>query len=122
MGIFMSIVFFIGSCSFLYFRFYTDLIYDKEKYKNLSKLGLSYKELKKVLTIEISSMFYIPYLVAFFNATISIIMFSKIKGFSLGLKGLSTSCIILVIYSIYFVILKNKYIKEIAKIIPEYLD
>lgn len=122
MGIFMSIVFFIGSCSFLYFRFYTDLIYDKEKYKNLSKLGLSYKELKKILTIEISSMFYIPSLVAFFNATISIIMFSKIKGFSLGLKGLSTSCMILVIYSIYFVILKNKYIKEIAKIIPEYLD
>lgn len=122
MGIFMSIVFFIGSCSFLYFRFYTDLIYDKEKYKNLSKLGLSYKELKKILTIEISSMFYIPYMVAFFNATISIIIFSKVKGFSLGLKGLSTSCIILVIYSIYFVILKNKYIKEIAKIIPGYLD
>lgn len=122
MGIFMSIVFFIGSCSFLYFRFYTDLIYDKEKYKNLSKLGLSYKELKKVLTIEISSMFYIPYFVAFFNATISIIIFSNIKGFNLGIKGLSTSCIVLVIYSVYFVILKNKYIKEIAKTIPGYLD
>lgn len=121
-GTFIGIIFFICSCSFLYFRFYTDLITDKEKYKNLSKIGLSYNEMKKILNVEIGSMFFIPYIVGFLNAIFSVIMLSSAKGMNVGVKGLAVSFIFFAIYFIYFIVLKSKYIKEIAKEIPGYLD
>lgn len=121
-GTFIGIIFFICSCSFLYFRFYTDLITDKEKYKNLSKIGLSYNEMKKTLNIEIGSMFFIPYFVGFLNAIFSVIMLSSAKGMNVGVKGLVVSFIFFAIYLVYFIALKSKYIKEIAKEIPGYLD
>lgn len=114
MGTFIAIIFFIGSCSFLYFRFYTDLIVDKEKYKNLSKIGLSLNEIKRVLNIEIGSMFFIPYFIAFLNSIFSVIAISAMKGTYLGLKGIIVSFVFFVIYFVYFLFLKNKYIKEIA--------
>ncbi|GAA0103986.1 ABC transporter permease [Paraclostridium sordellii] len=114
MGTFIAIIFFIGSCSFLYFRFYTDLILDKEKYKNLSKIGLSLNEIKRVLNIEIGSMFFIPYFIAFLNAIFSVIAISTMKGTYLGLKGIIVSFVFFLIYFVYFLFLKTKYIKEIA--------
>ncbi|CEQ20748.1 ABC transporter permease [[Clostridium] sordellii] len=110
MGTFIAIIFFIGSCSFLYFRFYIDLIVDKEKYKNLSKIGLSLNEIKRVLNIEIGSMFFIPFL----NSIFSVIAISAMKGTYLGLKGIIASLVFFVIYFVYFLFLKTKYIKEIA--------
>lgn len=121
-GTFIGIIFFICACSFLYFRFYTDLISDKEKYKSLSKIGLSYTEMKKSLNVEIGAMFFIPYAVGFLNAIFSVIMLSSAKGMNVGVKGLAVSFIFFLIYFAYFIVLKSKYIKEIAKEIPGYLD
>lgn len=121
-GSFIGAVFFVGSCSFLYFRFYMDLITDKEKYKNLSKIGLSYKEMKKVLNIEIGFMFFTPYAMAFLNAIFAVIVVSVLRGRNIDIKGLLVSCLLLAIYLLYFIMLKNKYIKSIAKDISGYLD
>ncbi|WP_040327421.1 FtsX-like permease family protein [Clostridium ihumii] len=119
-GTFIGIIFFIGSCSFLYFRFYTDLIFDKEKYKNLSKIGLSYTEMKKILNIEMSSIFFIPFIIATLNAVFAILILKSMNGSLIGLKGLLVPIIFFVIYFIYFVILKSIYIKSISNEILSY--
>lgn len=121
-GTFVGIIFFVGSCSFLYFRFYTDLVDDKEKYKNLSKLGLSYKEMKKILNIEISSIFFIPYFVATLNALFGLVILNNLTGVPIGIKGVLVPIVFFIIYFVYFLLLKSKYIKSIAKEIPTYLD
>lgn len=121
-GSFIGAVFFVGSCSFLYFRFYTDLIIDKEKYKNLSKIGLSHNEMKKVLNIEIGFMFFAPYVMAFLNAIFSVIVVSTVRGRALDMKGIIISFVILAIYLLYFILLRNTYIKSISKDIPGYLN
>ena len=119
-GTFIGIIFFIGSCSFLYFRFYTDLIFDKEKYKNLSKLGLSYNEMKKTLNIEMSSIFFIPFILATLNAVFAILILKSMNGGLIGLQGLLVPIIFFVIYFIYFVIIKSIYIKSISNEILSY--
>ena len=78
--------------------------------------------MKKTLNIEIGSMFFIPYFVGFLNAIFSVIMLSSAKGMNVGVKGLVVSFIFFAIYLVYFIALKSKYIKEIAKEIPGYLD
>ncbi|MCR8746276.1 ABC transporter permease [Romboutsia lituseburensis] len=121
-GTFVGIIFFIGSCSFLYFRFYTDLIFDKEKYKNLLKLGLSYNEMKRVLNIEIGSIFFIPYIIATLNSIFALGIIKYGFDVPVGIKGLIVPVLFFVIYFMYFIVLKMKYIKSIAKEIPSYLD
>jgi putative ABC transport system permease protein len=41
-----------------------DVIEDKKKYKQLNKIGLTYREIKKALNIEIGVLFLLPYIVA----------------------------------------------------------
>src|SRR5690625_935923 len=48
-GLFIGIVFFISAGSFLYFRLFSDLDEDKEKFSKIVKMGLTDKELKKVV-------------------------------------------------------------------------
>ncbi|HEB7549583.1 TPA: ABC transporter permease YxdM, partial [Campylobacter coli] len=40
-GLFIAIVFFVAAASFLYFRLFTDLDEDRERYRSLAKIGLS---------------------------------------------------------------------------------
>ena len=82
--------------------------------KNLSKIGLSLNEIKRVLNIEIGSMFFIPYFITFLNSIFSVISISSMKGTYLGLKGIIVSFVFFVICFMYFLFLKTKYIKEKA--------
>src|SRR5699024_9014341 len=52
-GLFIGIVFFISAGSFLYFRLYRDLEEDKTKFTAISKLGLTSKEMKRVINRQI---------------------------------------------------------------------
>lgn len=73
--------------------------YDKGKYYEIFN-SLPY--MYKVEVIEIGSMFFIPYFIAFLNSIFSIIAISAMKGTYLGLKGIIVSFIFFVIYFVYF--------------------
>ena len=64
LSIFIGIIFFITSSSFLYNKLYVDCQDDKRKYRSLNKIGLTYKEIRKTVTVEISTLFLLPYVVA----------------------------------------------------------
>lgn len=59
-GFFLGAIFFLGASSFLYFRLYTDINLEKSKYMGLSKLGLSFNEMKKVASVQIAVLFFVP--------------------------------------------------------------
>lgn len=63
-GLFIGIVFFVSAGSFLYFRLYTDLDDDKQKFKSIAKMGLTDRELHKVLNRQIGILFFAPIAVA----------------------------------------------------------
>lgn len=50
-GLFIAGVFFPAAASFLYFRLFTDLYEEREKYKALAKIGLSEKEMATSATV-----------------------------------------------------------------------
>ncbi len=57
-SVLVGIVFFTFAASFIYFRLYTDLDRDQQQYKMISKMGLSKRELKKVVTRQLLLMFF----------------------------------------------------------------
>src|SRR5690625_5893183 len=59
-GLFIGIVFFVSAGSFLYFRLYMDLDDDKQKFSSIAKMGLTDRELGKVIHQQTAILFFAP--------------------------------------------------------------
>ncbi|PEQ28900.1 FtsX-like permease family protein [Bacillus thuringiensis] len=118
-SVLVGIVFFVFTLSFLYFRLFTDLERDKEQYKMLSKLGLRQKELKQIVTRQMMILFFLPIVVAMVHSSFAFITFHQLgQTVSRELSVIQSSIVVLVSFIcmqiIYFLIIKNQYIKRIS--------
>src|SRR5699024_12130009 len=56
-GLFIGVIFFVSAGSFLYFRLYQDLEEDKQKFRAISKIGLTAKEMRQVISRQTAILF-----------------------------------------------------------------
>ncbi|EOO11942.1 FtsX-like permease family protein [Bacillus cereus] len=118
-SVLVGIVFFVFTLSFLYFRLFTDLERDKEQYQMLSKLGLRQKELKQIVTRQMMILFFLPIVVAMVHSSFAFITFHQLgQTVSRELSVIQSSIVVLVSFIcmqiIYFLIIRNHYIKRIC--------
>lgn len=116
--IFIGLIFFVTASSFLYNKIYMDCQEDKEKYLKLNKIGLTYKEIRKISTIEIGILFLAPYVIAVIHSTFALL---AVKN-SFNMEVASSAYIVMgsffIVLIIYFLIIRRNYLKEIK----EYLN
>lgn len=112
-GLFIGIVFFVSAGSFLYFRLYSDLEEDKQKFKAISKLGLTTKELTRVLNWQIALLFFAPIVVALVHGVVALTTLSNMFSFSLVKESSLVLGIFLLIQIIYFFIVRHFYIGQV---------
>ncbi|HDX9552765.1 TPA: ABC transporter permease, partial [Bacillus thuringiensis] len=91
-SVLVGIVFFTFAASFIYFRLYTDLDRDQQQYKMISKMGLSKRELKKVVTRQLVLMFFLPIIVAVIHTVVAYMALQQLVDFSI----LNSSIMILI--------------------------
>lgn len=113
-GIFISLVFLVSAGSFLYFRLYSDLENDTQKYRMIFRLGLSRKELKKMIYRQVGILFFIPLLVALAHSVVALIAMYHI--FSLSMQGAAIQVLILFVcvYTLYYFVASRLYFQSIA--------
>ncbi|WP_047980272.1 ABC transporter permease [Ornithinibacillus contaminans] len=116
-GLFIGIVFFVSAGSFLYFRLYTDLDEDKQKFKGISKLGLTDKELTKVLTRQTFLLFFAPIIVALIHGAVALTSLSRLFDYNLVTESVIVLSIFLVIQIVYFFIVRYFYTKQVKAVI-----
>ncbi|MEK4544475.1 ABC transporter permease [Bacillus sp. FSL R5-0585] len=121
-SVLVGIVFFVFAISFLYFRLFTDLDRDKQQYEMLSKVGLTQKELKKIVTQQISILFFVPIVIAIIHSSVAFVALQYLaqrKYIDLSVTGNSilifTSFICVQI--IYFLIIRRNYLRQILQLI-----
>ncbi|MFD1851362.1 ABC transporter permease [Oceanobacillus bengalensis] len=112
-GLFIGIVFFVSAGSFLYFRLYMDLDEDKQKFKSIAKMGLSNKELKKVLNRQIMILFFAPIIVALIHGAVALTALSHMFFYDLLKESIIVLSAFFVIQVIYFFIVRFFYTKQI---------
>jgi putative ABC transport system permease protein len=112
-GQFIGIVFFVSAGSFLYFRLYMDLDEDKQKFKAIAKMGLSEKELKKVLNRQTAILFFAPIIVALIHGAVALTALSHMFFYNLFTESAIVLSIFLAIQVIYFFIVRFFYTKQI---------
>ena len=114
-GVFIGLVFFITTASFLYNKCYMDIIEDKQKYCNLSKIGLTSKEIKKILNVEIGILFVLPYSVSMFHFIFAISALKSAADVLVLNVALQVIGVMIVVQIIYYFIIRKNYIDEIKK-------
>jgi putative ABC transport system permease protein len=120
-GLFVGLLFFVVSGSFLYFRLYTDLESDKQQYSAIAKIGLSEQELAKIVTTQVALLFFLPIVVAIIHSAVAFVSLQhmlelvfvssivKPTAFVLG-------CFLLV-QIVYFLLIRSRYLHHVKSAI-----
>lgn len=116
-GLFVGIVFFVSAGSFLYFRLYADLDKDKQKFNAIAKMGLTEKELKKVLTRQTAILFFAPIIVALIHGAVALTALSHLFYFNLVTESSLVLGTFLAIQIVYYFIVRFFYTKQVKTVL-----
>lgn len=114
-AIFIGLIFFVTTGSFLYNKCYMNIIEDKNKYKQLNKIGLTFKEIKRILNIEIGVLFLLPYIVAVVHFAFAMSALKYSFDLEIVIPALLVIGIMLIAQIIYFFIIRKNYLLEMKK-------
>ncbi|WP_233713613.1 FtsX-like permease family protein [Lederbergia citri] len=114
-GLFIGAVFFVSAGSFLYFRLYADFEDEKRKFSAIRKLGLTDKELSKIITIQLALLFFVPIIVAVIHGAVALTALEHMFNFSLVKESTLVLSSFGCIQIIYFLFIRFNYIRKIRR-------
>ncbi|MED2793011.1 ABC transporter permease [Bacillus wiedmannii] len=123
LSVLVGVVFFIFAISFLYFRLFTDLDRDKSQFQTLSKLGLTKRELKKIVTQQISILFFVPIVISVIHSSVAFLAIKALAQSRVGVDLPVAGNSILIFTSfisvqiIYYLIIRRNYLRQILHFI-----
>ncbi|MCF7753631.1 ABC transporter permease [Paenibacillus xylanexedens] len=116
LGIFIGLIFSISSASFLYFRLHTDLEADGRMVHSLSKMGLSFQEMKRSSTVQIAILFFLPIGVAIIETLVVVKPFLTEFGITnYTMPVLTVFGAFVLAQTFYFIIIRSRYITSLRK-------
>lgn len=112
-GLFIGIVFFVSAGSFLYFRLYSDIEVDIQKFKMVYKIGLTKQELKKMVYQQVGILFFTPILLSLLHGVVALTAMYHIFG--LGIQGAAFAVLgtFLLIQAVYYFVARYFYFKKV---------
>ncbi|KKO51453.1 FtsX-like permease family protein [Paenibacillus sp. DMB20] len=113
----IGIVFFTFAASFIYFRLYADLSRDEQQYRMISKVGLSKPELRKIVTRQLTIMFFLPMAIAVIHSGVSFVALQQLVDFSVVGHTVKIFIFFLSVQIIYFFITRWRYLNRLYKTI-----
>ncbi|MBW8350661.1 ABC transporter permease [Bacillus sp. IITD106] len=114
-GLFIGAVFFVSAGSFLYFRLYADFEDEKRKFSAIRKLGLTDKELSKIVSIQLALLFFVPIIVAVIHGAVALTALEHMFNFSLFKESTLVLSSFGCIQIIYFLFIRSNYIRKIKR-------
>ncbi|MBT2290617.1 ABC transporter permease [Paenibacillus albidus] len=108
-------VFFIAAGSFLYYRLYTELDHDRLQYSTLSKMGLTDKELDRIVTIQLSLLFFVPIGLAILHSLFAFIALQRLFYLSIFTETGAVLICYLATQGMYFFMIRSRYLRNLKK-------
>ncbi|MGU3443002.1 FtsX-like permease family protein [Bacillus cereus] len=114
-SVLVGIVFFTFAASLLYFRLYADLEREQKQYQMIAKVGLSRKELKKIVTRQLILMFFLPIILAVIHSSVAFMALQRLVEFSVIKTSILVFLAFLFIQSAYFFTVRWRYLQKLYK-------
>ena len=114
-GMFICLLFFIAAGSLIYFKLFTERDEDVAMFKGLSRIGMTYKEMRKIITTQIGIIFFLPCIVGIIHALFAMLALDSLLGETYWMYAMIVFGIYVVMQIIYFIIASNSYLHSIGK-------
>ncbi|MGG2018317.1 ABC transporter permease [Bacillus sp. S10(2024)] len=113
-GSFISVLFFLASCSTVYFKWFHNIEYDRMQYRSLLKIGMTKQEIDKVSRWQLGILFFFPVLLGSVHSAVA--LHTCQKAFSMKSSGgvLEVIAIYLIACALYFFFAQKEYMKQIG--------
>ncbi|KQO18011.1 ABC transporter permease [Paenibacillus sp. Leaf72] len=105
-------VFFTYAVSFIYFRLYADLERDEKQYQMISKIGLSGKELNRLVTRQLLLMFFLPFAIALVHGIVAFINIALLLDISMLKAALLIYISFFLLQLTYFLMIRWRYLRH----------
>ncbi|MDR2834215.1 MAG: ABC transporter permease, partial [Streptococcaceae bacterium] len=114
-GVFIGIIFFMAAGSFLYFRLFSDSEEDAKKLKMISKIGLTQKELRQMISRQVAILFFTPILVALLHGVVALSAMNHM--FEKGLQEIDLLVLggFLAIQVVYYLFARLFYVRKLER-------
>ncbi|WP_019640092.1 FtsX-like permease family protein [Paenibacillus fonticola] len=110
-------VFFIAAGSFLYFRLYADLEYDRRQYATMSKIGVTQREIDTMVTRQISLLFFVPIGMAMIHSLFAFVALQSYFNFSIAVEAGFILASFFIVQVMYFYFIRRRYLRNVRKAI-----
>lgn len=114
-GLFVSFLFFISAGSMIYFKLFTELQEDQALFRSLSRVGVSAKELMKIITTQIAVIFLVPVLVGAIHAAFAFKALQNLMGSNVWPYGSTVAAVFLLMQLTYFGIARRTYMRIVTR-------
>lgn len=116
-GVMVAAVFLLAAGSFIYFKLYTGLERDRKQYALLVRLGMTDKELRKIVNRQLIPQFFLPWGLALLHSTFAFISLQVVWDEFAELSILGEMVIVLsgftVAQILYFFLIRWRYIDHL---------
>lgn len=121
LGIFLGILFMIATILIMYYKQVSEGFEDRERFQIMRKVGLSQEEVKKTISSQVLTVFFLPLAVAIIHIVFAFPMITKL----LALMNLSniplfiicsiiTVIVFAIVYAIVYILTAKEYYKIVA--------
>lgn len=108
-------VFFIAAGSFLYFRLYADLDYDRRHYATISRLGMTDKEFRRIVTGQLALLFFVPIGVAIVHSIFAFVALQSYFYLSIAAEMGIVLISFLMMQILYFFFIRSQYLRKLKQ-------
>ncbi|MFD1029840.1 ABC transporter permease [Metaplanococcus flavidus] len=116
-GVMVALVFLLAAGSFIYFKLYTGLERDRKQYALLVRLGMTEKELLKIVNRQLVPQFFLPWTLALLHSCFAFISLQVVWDEFAELSILGEMAIVLAAFTIiqllYFYLIRWRYITHL---------
>ncbi|MDQ0417193.1 putative ABC transport system permease protein [Croceifilum oryzae] len=115
--VFIAAIFSIASASFIYFKLYTELRQDQRMYHSLSKIGVNSKEMKHSATIQIATLFFLPFFIAALETIIGLLLMKEqMELQNVFIPSLMGTGAFFIAQLIFFIIVRYRYVQQLKRV------
>ena len=113
-GSFISVLFFLASCSTVYFKWFHNIEYDRMQYRSLLKIGMTKQEIDKISRWQLGILFFFPVLLGSVHSVVALHTCQKAFSMKSSWHVLEVIAIYLIACTLYFFFAQKEYMKQIG--------
>ncbi|REK75202.1 ABC transporter permease [Paenibacillus paeoniae] len=114
-GMFISLLFFIAAGSMIYFKLFTEIQEDQAQFKGLTRIGMTRKEIRRIVVSQIAIIFFIPCVVGISHALFAMFALDNLMNTSNWIYSFVVIGIYVGMQTIYFLLASNSYMKSMLR-------